>query len=94
MNYQYSDRATQLINNRLERFKKHEDNQTIIDHLSFSFALADLRHCKRAGVIGYTADTQTLFPKLPEINYEFNTEGLKEDEFLVALEEQKSKVNE
>lgn len=94
MNYKYSDRATQLINNRLERFKKHEDNQTIIDHLSFSFALADLRHCKRSGVIGHTADTQTLFPKLPEINYEFNTEGLKEDEFLVALEEQKSKVNE
>jgi len=93
MNYDYTDRATQLINNRLERFKKHEQNQTIIDHLSFSFGLSDLRHCKRAGFIGSTVDSQTLFPDVPTITDDFKTEGLTSDEVLTAIEIQKQRLN-
>jgi phage replication initiation protein len=94
MNYQYTDRATQLINNRLERFKKHEANQTIIDHLSFSFPLADLRHLRRSPSIGSTVDSQTLFPEIPTINQQLNTEGLNADEVLKAIELQKQRVND
>lgn len=93
MNYQYTDRATKLINNRLERFKKHEANQTIIDHLSFSFPLADLRHLRRSPSIGSTVDNQTLFPEVPNIKQDLSTEGLKPDEVLEAIEIQKQRVN-
>lgn len=94
MHYKYSDTAQNLIDNRIKRFKKHESNQTIIDHLSFSFPLADLRHCKRAGSIGSTVDTQTLFPVVPNIKEEFNTEGLTPEQVLKSLETQKQRINE
>lgn len=94
MHYKYSDTAQNLIDNRIKRFKKHESNQTIIDHLSFSFPLADLRHCKRAGSIGSTVDTQTLFPVVPNIKEEFNTEGLTPEQLLKSLETQKQRINE
>ena len=94
MNYQYTDRATQLINNRLERFKKHEANQTIIDHLSFSFPLADLRHLRRSPSIGSTVDSQTLFPEFPNIKQELKTEGLTHAEVLHAIDVQKQRVND
>ncbi|MBB1352364.1 replication initiation factor domain-containing protein [Pseudoalteromonas sp. SG45-3] len=94
MHYKYSDTAQNLIDNRIKRFKKHEANQTIIDFLSFSFPLADLRHCKRAGSIGSTVDTQTLFPVVPNIKEEFNTEGLTPEQLLKSLETQKQRINE
>lgn len=94
MNYQYTDRATQLINNRLERFKKHEANQTIIDHLSFSFPLADLRHLRRSPSIGSTVDSQTLFPEFPNIKQELKTEGLTHEQVLHAIDVQKQRVND
>tara|TARA_R110001606_G_C15389779_1_gene651394 strand:+ start:1148 stop:2308 length:1161 start_codon:yes stop_codon:yes gene_type:complete len=94
MNYQYTDRATQLINNRLERFKKHEANQTIIDHLSFSFPLADLRHLRRSPSFGSTVDSQTLFPEFPNIKQELKTEGLTHAEALHAIDVQKQRIND
>ncbi|WP_350636677.1 hypothetical protein, partial [Pseudoalteromonas sp. GW168-MNA-CIBAN-0100] len=60
----------------------------------FSFPLADLRHCKRAGSIGSTVDTQTLFPVVPNIKEEFNTEGLTPEQLLKSLETQKQRINE
>lgn len=94
MNYQYTDKATQLINNRIERFKKHESNQTIIDHLSFSFKLADLRHLKRAGMAGVTTESQTVFPDVPNIKSEFNTQGMNSAELEEHLKTQKQRVND
>lgn len=93
MHYKYSDTAQNLIDNRIKRFKKHESNQTIIDHLSFSFPLADLRHCKRSPSMGSTFDTQTIFPQMPEIKDELNTEGLNVDEVLAAIDAQKLRVS-
>lgn len=37
-----------------------------IDWLSFTFKIADLRHCERAGYMGFTRETQPYFPKMPK----------------------------
>lgn len=37
-----------------------------IDWLSFSFKIVNLRHCARAGFLGFTHETQPHFPKEPK----------------------------
>ncbi|OHU87258.1 replication initiation factor domain-containing protein, partial [Pseudoalteromonas amylolytica] len=92
MEYQYSDLAKKLIDNRVARFKKHDENQVIIDHLSFSFKLADLRHCKRAGMTGTTSETQTIFPPMPDIKQNLNTAGMSSDDAIKQIEREKRRV--
>lgn len=39
-----------------------------VDHLAFTFKISELRHCSRAGFMGYTSKTQPHFPKVPKID--------------------------
>ena len=56
---QFTDKADLLIAaDKSEAIK--------IDHLAFSFPLANLRHCRRAGFAGKTTRTQNFFPEVPQ----------------------------
>lgn len=60
----YTSLAEKLIKKRLS-----PKNKTVkIDHLSFSFPLAELRHCHRAGFAGYTSKTQPFYPLPPKVD--------------------------
>lgn len=62
-NNAYSSLAEKLIEKRLSK----EYKLVKIDHLAFSFRLAELRHCHRAGIAGKTAKTQTFYPQPPKV---------------------------
>ncbi|WP_281556531.1 replication initiation factor domain-containing protein [Thalassomonas sp. RHCl1] len=64
----YSPLAERLIANRISGKK----STVKVDHLAFSFRLAELRHCHKAGFMGKSHKTQTLFPLPPKIE---NTSG-------------------
>lgn len=101
-----NDKCRQLIDNRLKRFeltnrrnrfrctKKQSHNQTIIDHLSFSFKLADLRHCKSAGFAFKDKETNFLFPAAPNVASEMNYDGKDLDQVQALLKTEKSRINE
>lgn len=84
--------AAKLIERRQARTRKNSDNQVTIDHLAFTFKLADLRYCSRAGFAGRTRETQTLFPKQPDIKSNLNTTGLTPDEIDKKIESEKRRV--
>jgi len=59
----YSTLADKLIQKRL----MPKEKTVKIDYLAFSFPLAELRHCHKAGVAGYTSKTQTRYPLPPKV---------------------------
>lgn len=78
----YSYTADKLIKSSVNNRKS--DSLVKIDHLAFSFRLADLRHCRKAGF----ADSDNIrFPKMPKFN-SFRGTG-SHDEALKALEHYK-----
>jgi phage replication initiation protein len=58
--------ADRMLDNRYKRTDKKQS--VIIDHLAFSFPLASLRHCHRAGFAATTSKKQTLFPLPPKVD--------------------------
>ena len=63
INNALSPLADHLINKRVVA----KSDSVIIDHLSFSFRLSELRHCHKAGFSGRTSKNQNLFPLPPKV---------------------------
>ncbi|TMP30187.1 replication initiation factor family protein [Pseudoalteromonas rubra] len=88
---QTSELASKMIKNRLDRTRKNEQNQVGIDHLAFTFKLADLRYCSRAGYLK-SKQTDHLWPSHPDIKSECNYHGLSHEKTMALIETEKQRI--
>ncbi|WCE32641.1 replication initiation factor domain-containing protein [Vibrio sp. SCSIO 43137] len=59
----------------------HNDSGIQLDWLAFTFKIKDLRHCERAGFIGFTRQTQPHFPQAPVINRQIIRDGQSYEDY-------------
>lgn len=57
------------------------DTGVHVDWLAFTFKLKDLRHCEKAGFMGFTSKTQPYFPKAPKIERQLVNEGQSYEDY-------------
>lgn len=57
----------QQINANLKGEGNNNETGVQLDWLAFTFKIKDLRHCERAGFLGFTHRSQPHFPKMPKI---------------------------
>jgi len=80
-----------LAQKLIDKRKSNKDSVKV-DHLSFSFKLADLRHCHRAGFAGATAKKQNFFPLPPKIKSTVQLSGLDQEQSHKELEKERLRV--
>lgn len=52
-----------------------------LDWLAFTIKLKDLRHCEKAGFMGFTSKTQPYFPKAPKIERQLIRDGQSYEDY-------------
>ncbi|WP_224067575.1 replication initiation factor domain-containing protein [Vibrio penaeicida] len=73
--------SAQQIQANLEGKGNTNDTGVVLDWLAFSFKIKDLRHCERAGFIGFTHKNQPHFPKAPKIERQLIGDGQSYEDY-------------
>lgn len=71
----------QQIQANLTRQGNTNETGVTLDWLAFTFKIKDLRHCERAGFIGFTSKNQPHFPQAPVIHRQLMRDGQSYEDF-------------